>query len=194
MSFFIGDEKILAHSKLSPTDKMVYFGLVTFYNRQTKICYPRVSTLAARLGLTKQTVYRSIARLKKRGIIKTKRRQSTLEYTLPLQANLLTETRVINFDKSELSKMTSINKTKLINQYSFNKSNFYKRNNFDRPFLPGPSKNIIENGLKLKFVGSEGLIDHFEGEDGNAYEKNRMTGELKKKLKILDERLYLKTC
>jgi hypothetical protein len=183
LSFFVADESILKSSKLTPSDKLVYFGLVSFYNRKTKVCYPRVQTIADRVGLSKLTVYRSIARLKKLNIIQTRRRQSTLEYKLPLHENLLTNSRVIKFYNSELSNIISINKTKVIKPYSnYNYKNRYSQNT---PFLPSQNKDIDYNGIKLQYYGSEGLIDQFRGSDGFEYTKNRLNGEIKKKTKKL---------
>ena len=71
MSFFIADEGILKSKLLTPADKLVYFALVSFYNRKTKTCYPRFQTIADRLGCGKQTVQRPVARLKKLNIIST---------------------------------------------------------------------------------------------------------------------------
>ena len=183
MSFFVADESILKSSKLTPSDKLVYFGLVSFYNRKTKVCYPRVQTIADRVGLSKLTVYRSIARLKKLNIIQTKRKQSTLEYKLPIQEKLLTNSRVIKFYNSELSNVISINKTKVIKPYTnYNYKNRYSQNT---PFLPSQNKDIDYNGIKLQYYGSEGLIDQFRGSDGFEYTKNRLNGEIKKKTKKL---------
>jgi len=183
LSFFVADESILKSSKLTPSDKLVYFGLVSFYNRKTKVCYPRVQTIADRVGLSKLTVYRSIARLKKLNIIQTRRRQSTLEYKLPLHENLLTNSRVIKFYNSELSNIISINKTKVIKPYN----NYSYRNRYSQntPFLPSQNKDIDYNGIKLQYYGSEGLIDPFRGSDGFKYTKNRLNGEIKKKTKKL---------
>lgn len=183
LSFFVADESILKSSKLTPSDKLVYFGLVSFYNRKTKVCYPRVQTIADRVGLSKLTVYRSIARLKKLNIIQTKRKQSTLEYRLPIQEKLLTNSRVIKFYNSELSNIISINKTKVIKPYSnYKYGNSYSSNT---PFLPSQNKDIEFKGIKLKYHASWGMLDEFRGSDGNDYTKDKVTGEIKKKTKKL---------
>jgi len=183
LSFFVADESILKSERLTPSDKLVYFGLVSFYNRKTKVCYPRVQTIADRVGLSKLTVYRSIARLKKLNIIQTKRKQSTLEYKLPLHENLLSNSRVIKFYNSELSNVISINKTKVIKPYS----NYNYRNNYSQnsTYLPSQNKDIEFQGIKLKFYASEGLLDQFRGSDGFEYTKNRLNGDIKKKTKKL---------
>ena len=183
MSFFVADENILKSTRLSPSDKLVYFALVSFYNRKTKVCYPRVQTIADRVGLSKLTVYRSIARLKKLNLIQTKRKQSTLEYRLPIQEKLLENSRVIKFYNSELSNVISINKTKVIKPYS----NYSYKNNYSQnsTYLPSQNKDIEFNGIKLKFYASEGFLDQFRGSDGFEYTKNRLNGEVKKKTKKL---------
>ena len=183
MSFFVADENILKSTRLSPSDKLVSFALVSFYNRKTKVCYPRVQTIADRVGLSKLTVYRSIARLKKLNFIQTTRKQSTLEYRLPIQEKLLENSRVIKFYNSELSNVISINKTKVIKPYNnYNYKNRYSQNT---PFLPSQNKDIDYNGIKLKFYASEGTVDQFRGSDGCEYTKNRLNGEIKKKTKKL---------
>ena len=183
MSFFVADESILKSSKLTPSDKLVYFGLVSFYNRKTKVCYPRVQTIADRVGLSKLTVYRSIARLKKLNIIQTTRRQSTLEYKLPIQDKLLENSRVIKFYNSELSNVISINKTKVIKPYSnFNYKNKYSQNS---THLPSQNKDIEFQGMKLRYFASEGMLDEFRSPGGDVYTKNRLNGEIKKKTKKL---------
>ena len=183
LSFFVADENILKSTRLNPSDKLVYFALVSFYNRKTKVCYPRVQTIADRVGLSKLTVYRSIARLKKLNFIQTTRKQSTLEYRLPIQEKLLENSRVIKFYNSELSNVISINKTKVIKPYNnYNYKNRYSQNT---TFLPSQNKDIDYNGIKLKFYASEGTVDQFRGSDGFEYTKNRLNGEVKKKTKKL---------
>ena len=179
MSFFIADEGILKSKLLTPADKLVYFALVSFYNRKTKTCYPRFQTIADRLGCGKQTVQRSVARLKKLNIIITTRKQSTLEYKLPLHEKLLTSSRVVKFDMSDKSNMIGINKTKLIKPYSYyNYKNRYSENSTP---LPVQKKDFEYNGIQLKYYASEGFLDEFHGSDGNDYTKNRITNEIKKK-------------
>ena len=181
MSFFVADESILKSSKLTPSDKLVYFGLVSFYNRKTKVCYPRVQTIADRVGLSKLTVYRSIARLKRFNLIQTKRKQSTLEYRLPIQDKLLENSRVIKFYNSELSNVISINKTKVIKPYSnFNYKNKYSQNS---THLPSQNKDIEFKGIKLKYHASWGMLDEYRGSDGCDYERHKVTGVIKKKTK-----------
>ena len=179
MSFFLADEGILKSKLLTPVDKLVYFALVSFYNRKTKSCYPRFQTIADRLGCGKQTVQRSVARLKKLNIIVTKRRQSTLEYSLPLHDKLLSTPRVVKFDMSDRSNMIGINKTKLIKPYSY--YNYKKRYSENSTPLPIQKKDFEYNGIQLKFYASEGFLDEFHGSDGNDYTKNRITNEIKKK-------------
>lgn len=184
MSFFVADENILKSKLLKPADKLVYYALVSFYNRKTKVCYPRVQTIANRIGFDKRTVYRSIARLKKLGFINTTRKQSTLEYRLPLHEKLLSTDTYSRYDKkhnSDMTQVSSINKTKYIKPYS----NYSYRNSYSQnsTFLPSQNKDIEFNNIKLRFYASEGIFDQFRDSDGNEYVKNRLNGEVKKNSK-----------
>ena len=122
------------------------------------------------------------------GLISITRKQSTNEYKMPNLEKLLTDPRVrlIKNDNSDLSKMTSINKTKLYNQYTRYKRNYVNNYNFSNsPPLPILNKDITYNGVSLKYKGSEGLLDEYRDKDGGEWTKDRVTGEVKKKLKIL---------
>lgn len=94
--------------------------------------------------------------------------------------------RLISTYNSDLSQRISINKT-----YKYNHSNNYKKNflnkyNFQNsPPLPILNKDITHNGVSLKYKGSEGLLDEYRDKDGGEWTKDRVTGEVKKKLKIL---------
>lgn len=186
--FFFGDLNVLEHRNLKSTDKLVYFCLTSFFNRKTLVCYPRVSTIAERLNISKLRVYRAISRLKKAGLICVVRKQSTNEYKMPNLEKLLTDPRVrlIKNDNSDLSKMTSINKTKLYNQYTGYKRNYVNKYNFsNNPPLQTENRDITYEGASLKYTGTEGLLDEYRDKEGNTYTKDKITGEVKKKLKII---------
>lgn len=178
--FFFGDLDVLSHKNLKPVDKLVYFCLASYFNRKTLTCYPRVSTLAERLNLQKITVYRAIARLKKAGLISIIRKQSTNEYKMPNLA------RLISAYNSDLSQRISINKTNILKPYTNYKKNYLNKYNFQNSTpLPILNKDITHKGVSLKYKGSEGLLDEYRDKDGVEWTKNRVTGEVKKKLKIL---------
>lgn len=186
MSFFLGDEAILKSERLTPADKLVYFTLVTFYNRKQQKAYPRIATIAKRASLSKRQVMRSIKILKDLKLIKTKRMQSTLEYNLPIQDHLYT-TRYANLYNSDMPNCTSINKTKLIKPYRFYNNRF---SNY--PTTGGvarPLNKIKFNNIDLQYFATEGLFDEYRDKDGNVYTKSKLTNEIKKK--TLNERLFI---
>jgi len=93
--------------------------------------------------------------------------------------------RVISTYKSDLSHSISINKTYKLNQ-SYYKKNYVNKYSFSNSVpLPITNKDITFNGVSLKYTGSEGLLDEFKDKDGNSYTKDRVSGEVKKKLKIV---------
>lgn len=54
---------------LKPTDKLVYANIRRFMNKDTYTCYPSMSTIANKCGVTVQTVQHSIKRLVKWGYL-----------------------------------------------------------------------------------------------------------------------------
>ena len=186
MSFFIGDEAILKSERLTPADKLVYFTIVTFYNRKQQKAYPRIATIAKRASLSKRQVMRSIKILKDLKLIKTKRLQSTLEYNLPIQDHLYT-TRYANLYNSDMPNSTSINKTKLIKPYRFYNNRF--SNYSTTRGVARPLSKIKFNNIDLQYFATEGLFDEYRDKAGNIYTKSKLTNEIKKK--TLNERLSL---
>ena len=186
MSFFLGDEAILKSERLTPADKLVYFTLVTFYNRKQQKAYPRIATIAKRASLSKRQVMRSIKILKDLKLIKTKRLQSTLEYKLPIQDHLYT-TRYANL--SDMPNCTSINKTTLLKPFR----NKYYNNRFSNysttQGVARPLNKIKFNNIDLKYFATEGLFDEYRDKAGNVYTKSKLTNEIKKK--TLNERLFI---
>ena len=187
MWFFIGDEIVLKHSNLSVSDKLVYFCLVTFYNRKTAACYPRIATIAERLKLSKRTVQRSLAKLKKNNLLQIRRKQSTNEYILIRQQQLLKQYKdnTISFrsDKSYLSdtpNMVGINRT-IYNRTNSNFKNKYKKyNNFKAGGVAKPIDTILYNNQKLKYFASEGLKDEYRDPSGAIYTKDKITNKIEK--------------
>tara|TARA_B100000989_G_scaffold282309_1_gene247249 strand:- start:1082 stop:1678 length:597 start_codon:yes stop_codon:yes gene_type:complete len=180
MAFFIGDEIVLKHSKLSVTDKMVYFCLITFYNRKTAACYPRIATIAKRLNVSKRTVQRSLARLKTLNFLQIKRKQSTNEYVLIKQQQLLNSFRGAMGVVSDVPNMVGINRTiynRTNSNFKKNKSHF---SNFKAGGVAKPINKIIFNGITLKYFGSEGLKDEYRGSDGELYTRNKLNDKIEK--------------
>ena len=54
---------------LKPTDRLVYANIRRFMNKDTYTCYPSITTIAQKCGLTTQTIQNSIKRLIKFGYI-----------------------------------------------------------------------------------------------------------------------------
>ena len=57
------------YKDLKPTDKLIYANIRRFMNKDTYTCYPSMSTIAKKSGVTIQTVQNSIKRLVKFGYI-----------------------------------------------------------------------------------------------------------------------------
>lgn len=94
--------------------------------------------------------------------------------------------RLISAYNSDLSQRISINKTNILKPYTNYKKNYLNKYNFQNSTpLPILNKDITHKGVSLKYKGSEGLLDEYRDKDGVEWTKNRVTGEVKKKLKIL---------
>jgi len=71
--FAIVPEWIL-DSDFSPSAVVVFLTLARFANRRSRTCYPSKETIVARSGLSPNTVSRSLAELKAKGAVTSKRR------------------------------------------------------------------------------------------------------------------------
>ena len=176
MSLFnIQDLNILADKRLSPIDKIVYFALVSFMNKDTGKCYPRFSKIRERCGVSRSAIQRSIKYLAKLQLISKKRLSSTNLYLLTRQL-LLEETvkkrRKSLYETSEVSRKRLLLKPKLYNQYSYkrNVNSFVYRTSYS-----GGSDNpsIEYKGKQYKPIGS---IDHwyeYENKEGMRIRKHK---------------------
>lgn len=74
------------YKDLKPTDKLIYANIRRFMNKDTYTCYPSMSTIAKKSGVTIQTVQNSIKRLVKFGyieILKEKHNSKNNIYKFP---------------------------------------------------------------------------------------------------------------
>jgi DNA-binding MarR family transcriptional regulator len=62
---------IFAKIKMTDTAKLVLWVLASHFNNETGQCYPSQTTIAAKLGKTRETVCRAMSELKKIGLIKS---------------------------------------------------------------------------------------------------------------------------
>ena len=171
--FSICDNNALIDKDLSSTEFRVYMCLVRYMNKESGICYPRYRTIQNDLGLSRSVIYRAILNLVKLGYVFKKRRSSTNEYLLTkqkiLQQNRLKHIRSI-YDTSDVSNMTSINKTNSINQYS---SRYQKRNINRSPQLANLQSNkLFYKGEYYKECGKEGFYIEYSNKKGKRIKKH----------------------
>ncbi len=82
------DIKVTLSSTLSPTDKVILCGLLTYRNTNTGRCFPKQQDLADFIDLDRKTVNRCLGRLTKMGVI-TKAKINThapMNYTIEVSA------------------------------------------------------------------------------------------------------------
>lgn len=72
---------ILEIHKLSTGARQALLGLLSFRNKETGLCCPRVATLAQRLGTSSRTLFRWMAELRACGILEVKRNGRANFYT-----------------------------------------------------------------------------------------------------------------
>ena len=68
-------------SGLEPKDQLIYVAIKSFMNGKTKLCCPSLSTIAAKVGASINTVRSSIDRLVESGYVKTERSGRKTLYT-----------------------------------------------------------------------------------------------------------------
>ena len=176
--FSICDNNVLIDKDLSSTEFRVYMCLVRYMNKESGICYPRYRTIQKDLGLSRSVIYRAIVNLAKLGYVTKKRRSSTNEYLLTKQKELqlkrLKHIRTI-YDTSNVSKMTSINKTNNINQYS---SRYQKRHINRTPQLANLQTNkLFYKGEYFKECGREGNYIEYSNNKGKKIKKHTFKKE-----------------
>lgn len=70
----------MSQNDLSPKDQLIYLGIRSFMNKDTKSCYPSLQAIAEKVGSSIPTVRKSIETLKKKDYLKTKKRGKGQEY------------------------------------------------------------------------------------------------------------------
>ena len=88
--YFVGDLNILADTKLTALDKLVYFALVSYMGKDTGKCFPRYETIKKRLGSSAgiRSIQRSCKNLARHKYITIKRLSSSNLYLLTRQLEL----------------------------------------------------------------------------------------------------------
>ena len=184
MSFFIGDIDILEDERLSANDKLVYFALACYMNRATGTCFPRMATIAKRIGVSRSAVSRAVSHLQSLKIISKKRLASTNEYSLERQNLLLKSNRIREMSlkaTTDVANSSILIKPNIYNQNSgYRNYNSYKNNNFSNRggLIDTVNITIKYNNKDLKLVGSEGLEEFYKDKEGKRYRKNKLNNKI----------------
>ena len=174
--YFVGDLNILADKRLSGSDKLVYFCLVSFMNVKDGKCYPRYNTIRKRTGLSERTIQRSVKYLAKLQLITIKRQRSTNLYLLTRQKTLQETIKKRVSSQIVFSDKTNwrlLKEPSYITKYKNN--NRYVNKNFSGGWIGKPiNKLTLEyKGEKYKEIGT---IDHFveyENSKGDRIRKHK---------------------
>jgi len=178
--YFVGDLNILADKRLSGSDKLVYFCLVSFMNVKDGKCYPRYNTIRKRTGLSERTIQRSVKYLAKLQLITIKRQRSTNLYLLTRQKTL--QETIKKRVSSQIGFSDKPN-WRLLKEPSYLNYNRYKNNNntFKSKFSSGGFANHSRD--KLNYKGEEW---NYYAEEGMWVEFKNKTGEMIRKHKFKD--------
>jgi hypothetical protein len=184
MSFFIGDIDILEDERLSANDKLVYFALACYMNRATGTCFPRMATIAKRVGISRCAVSRAVTHLQSLKIISKKRLSSTNEYSLERQNLLLNSNRIRAMSPkatTDVANSSILIRPNIYNQNTgYRNYNSYKNNNFSNRggLIDTVNITIKYNNKDLKLVGSEGLEEFYKDKEGKRYRKNKLNNKI----------------
>jgi hypothetical protein len=184
MSFFIGDIDILEDERLSANDKLVYFALACYMNRATGTCFPRMATIAKRVGISRCAVSRAVTHLQSLKIISKKRLSSTNEYSLERQNLLLNSNRIRVMSPkatTDVANSSILIRPNIYNQNTgYRNYNSYKNNNFSNRggLIDTVNITIKYNNKDLKLVGSEGLEEFYKDKEGKRYRKNKLNNKI----------------
>ena len=72
--------KEMSKNELTPKDQLVYLGIRSFMNGETKSCYPSLQKIADKVGASIPTIRKSISLLEEKGYIKTTKKGRGQEY------------------------------------------------------------------------------------------------------------------
>ena len=92
------DDAILSDRELDMTAKVVFWTLCTFATPQNRSCFPKVSTIADKMGVSVRTVQYALADLEGRGVI---RRQYNFDHSQPRERRQKTTTYYLIGHKAE---------------------------------------------------------------------------------------------
>ena len=169
--YFVGDLNILADTKLTALDKLVYFALVSYMNKDSGKCFPRYETIKKRLGSSAgvRSIQRSCKNLARHKYITIKRLSSSNLYLLTRQLELekVIKKRVISLSGSS----DRYNRRLLIKPSLYNQSKFNRK----REFISAPQleKQSIEHKKETyKESGREGHWIEYMSDKGKKIRKH----------------------
>ena len=169
--YFVGDLNILADTKLTALDKLVYFALVSYMNKDNGKCFPRYETIKKRLGSSAgvRSIQRSCKNLARHKYITIKRLSSSNLYLLTRQLELekVIKKRVISLTGSS----DRYNRRLLIKPSLYNQSRFNRKREFISP--PQADEHSIEYKKETyKESGREGHWIEFMSNKGKKIRKH----------------------
>tara|TARA_Y100001949_G_C15986090_1_gene330648 strand:- start:126 stop:734 length:609 start_codon:yes stop_codon:yes gene_type:complete len=169
--YYVGDLNILADTKLTALDKLVYFALVSYMNKDSGKCFPRYETIKKRLGSSAgvRSIQRSCKNLARHKYITIKRLSSSNLYLLTRQLELekVIKKRVISLSGSS----DRSNRRLLIKPYNLTNSRFNRK----REFISAPQleKQFIEHKKEIyKESGREGPWIEYRSDKGKKIRKH----------------------
>jgi hypothetical protein len=91
-AFLIVSKEVLADKRLSVSARLLYSQLLDHRNRKTGQCYPKQTTLSRELGVSLDTIQRSLRALEKHGFVTIKRAQYGCSYEIQIPQNAVSQT------------------------------------------------------------------------------------------------------
>ena len=173
--YFVGDLNILADTKLTALDKLVYFALVSYMGKDNGKCFPRYETIKKRLGSSAgvRSIQRSCKNLAKHKYITIKRLSSSNLYLLTRQLELekVIKKRVISlYGSSDRS-----NRRLFIKPYNLTNNRFNISKSKNREFIPPTQadEHFIEYKKDIyKECGREGFWIEYRNDKGKRIRKH----------------------
>ena len=107
---------VFDNQDLNSSDMLVYMGLMRYMNNQTCTCFPSLTKLEEMTGLTRKTVYKSLAHLEEEGLVAISKEGGKVNQYLmlePKQGKNSPSTRVN--EQSALGEISPTNNTNLNN-------------------------------------------------------------------------------
>ncbi|PEN96238.1 hypothetical protein CN553_14795 [Bacillus cereus] len=121
-SFFILDNEIVDDERLSHKEMAVYITLCRHVNQETGVCFPSLSTIGKKVGMSKNTVIKSLNILIEVGYV-TKEKRASKE-----QGNMSNRYRIndvpqLNRGVQEMNEACSGDERRLVHEVSTNNTN-----------------------------------------------------------------------